>query len=528
MSLSAMLAETKSMIIRHRVSILDASVILACVAVAAFVAFEVDLFVTESQRSAREMALELDEIMVLATLLTGGLLTFAFRRLREQRREMQRRIEAEAEARALAFEDPLTGLPNRRRFDDALRAALAAPPRIGGAHAVLLLDLNGFKRINDLYGHPVGDEALIQVSARLRRAVRDGDLVARLGGDEFAILAQHVAGPDAAAGIALRVIDELKAPVLAGGQEHTIGAGVGLALTPQDGDVAEQLMRKADVALYRAKGHGVSALRFFEADMDVRLQERDRLERDLRAAIGTDALRPHYQPIVALKTGRIEAFEALARWRHPDLGEIQPDRFIPIADDCGLIANLTDHLLRQACADAAAWPETVLLSVNISPVQLKDEDLPRRLAAILAETGLAPTRLEIEITESALVRDLEAAQRILGTIRETGVRIALDDFGTGYSSLYHLRNFKLDKIKIDRTFVDAMARDSDSAAIVRALVGLGAGLSLTVTAEGVEDPEQRALLTAQGCGQAQGHLFSRAVPAEEALRLLARPILRTA
>jgi diguanylate cyclase (GGDEF)-like protein len=427
---------------------------------------------------------------------------------------------AEAEARALAFEDALTGLPNRRQFDHALKAALGAPPRAGGAHAVLLLDLNGFKRINDMFGHPAGDEALIQVAGRLRKAMRDDDLVARLGGDEFAVLAHHLAGPEAATGIARRIIEAFDAPVLAGGGEQILGTAIGVALAPKDGTTPEQLLRRADIALYRAKEEGGSALRFFEAEMDVRIRERDRMERDLRAAIGTPALRPHYQPVVDLKTGKVQGFEALARWTHPELGEVEPVRFIPIAEDCGLVGELTDSLLAQACGDAAQWPTEVGLSFNISPVQLKDRTLGLRLMAILGRTGLAPQRLEVEITESALVRDLEAAQEILGQIRDAGVKIALDDFGTGYSSLYHLRNFKLDKIKIDRSFVEAMAFDRDSAAIVQALIGLGSGLSLTVTAEGVENADQQAMLVEQGCGQAQGFLFSRAVPAAEALALV--------
>ncbi len=435
---------------------------------------------------------------------------------------MGRRILAEREARALALEDPLTGLPNRRQFDEALAHAVAAPPRAGASHAVLALDLNGFKKVNDVYGHLAGDEVLAQVALRLRQAVREGDLVARLGGDEFAVLATHIASSEAATGVARRIIEALEPPVLSSQGEHQVGAAIGIALSPQDGGV-DEILRKADIALYRAKG-GTSALCFFEPAMDAQVRERDHLERELRAAIGTPAMRPFYQPLVDLKSGTIIGFEALARWTHATLGEIPPDRFITIADDCGLIAPLTDDLLRQACAEAATWPRHLSLSFNVSPAQLRDMGLGLRLMGILAETGLAPQRLEIELTESALVRDLDAARHILGGIRDAGVRIALDDFGTGYSSLYHLRNFKLDKIKIDRSFIEAMAHDPESAAIVKALVGLGEGLSLAVTAEGVEDAEQRAMLIAQGCQEAQGFLFSRAVPAAEIPALLAAPV----
>lgn len=496
----------------------------ALLAVAAFFAFEFDVFVNAPGQPPQVQRLELDEVMGLATLLCAGLLAFAWRRLAEQKRETARRIAAEREARSLAMQDPLTGLPNRRHFDDCLRAAIAALPRSGAAHAVLMLDLNGFKKVNDVHGHPAGDELLIKVGSLLRHAVRDGDLVARLGGDEFAILATHLAGAEAATGIARRIIESMATPVSTGGGEYNVGTAIGIVLAPQDGTTAEDLMRKADIALYRAKGEGRSALRFFEPEMDAQVHERDSLERELRAAIGGDTLRPFYQPQIDLKSGKIMGFEALARWTHPTLGEIAPDRFIPIADDCGLIGPLTDDLLRRACTDAMSWPRDTLLSFNISPVQLIDATLGLRLMAILGETGLAPNRLEIELTESALVRDLDGAREILGAIRDAGVKIALDDFGTGYSSLYHLRNFKLDKIKIDRSFVESMAYDRDSAAIVKALVGLGAGLSLTVTAEGVEDASQRAMLIENGCEQAQGYFFSRALPADEALSLFGQPL----
>ncbi len=485
-----------------------------------FFVWQFDVFPNEVDGALHTAIIELDEVLALVSLL---LALFSFTRLRAQKRETRRRIVAEREARALALEDPLTGLPNRRQFDGALRAAVIAPPRAGGSHAVLLLDLNGFKRINDLHGHPAGDEVLVEVAIRLRKAVGGDDLVARLGGDEFGVLARHVAGSEAATGIALRIIDSLKPPVTIAGIEHPVGVAIGIALFPQDADDCEHLLRKADVASYRAKLEGLSALRFFEPEMDRRLRERDGLERDLRAAVGTPALRCFYQPMVELKTNRIVGFEALARWAHPTLGDVEPERFISIADDSGLITEVTDHLLRQACRDAVTWTQPIIVSFNISPVQLKNRGLAPRLLNILEETGLPPHRLEIEITESALVRDLEAAQEILGAIHDAGVHIALTDFGTGYSSLYHLRNIKLDKIKIDRGFVSNMARDRDAASIVRALVGLGAGLSLTVTAEGVEDVRQQAMLLEQGCEQAQGFLFSRAVPAEEARALLIDP-----
>jgi predicted signal transduction protein with EAL and GGDEF domain len=359
------------------------------------------------------------------------------------------------------------------------------------------------------------------VASRLSRAVRSGDMVARLGGDEFAVLATQLSGPEAATGLALRIIEELKAPVRAGGRDHIVGSAIGIALSPQDGADPAELLRKADIALYRAKGQGRSAMRFFEPEMDAHVRERDHMERELRTAVEAGTITPHYQPLVDLKTGKVQAFEALARWTHVEMGAIEPARFIPLAEDCGLIGPLTDTLLAHACADAAQWPAHVKLAFNISPVMLHDPGFALRIMGVLGRAGLPPRRLELEITESALVRDMDAAQTALGALRELGVSIALDDFGTGYSSLYHLRNFKLDKIKIDRSFVDAMATDPESAAIVRALVGLGAGLGLAVTAEGVETEEQRHMLTGQGCVQGQGFLYSEAMTADDATALLA-------
>jgi diguanylate cyclase (GGDEF)-like protein len=408
--------------------------------------------------------------------------------------------------------------PDRRRFDQEIRAAVAAPPRSNGAHATLLLDLNDFKRVNDVYGHGTGDEVLIEVATRLQRAVREGDLVVRLGGDEFAILACQLGGPEDATSIARRVIKEFDPPIAVGSTRHPIG--IGIALFPQDGQTSDEILRKADIALYRAKAEGVSAARFFEAEMDANIRERDLIERDLRNAIEAGAVEAHFQPLIDLQTNRISGFEALARWTHPTIGEVPPERFIPIAESCGLINKLTLLLLRQAARAAIEWPKDVTLSFNISPVGLKDSTLGLHIQSILGEVGLASHRLELELTESALVRDMEAAQRTLGALHAAGVRIALDDFGTGYSSLYHLRNFKIDKLKIDRSFIDCMERDPESALLVRALLGFGRGLGLTVTAEGVERPEQAQALMEQGCEQAQGFLYSKALSTSDALDLL--------
>jgi diguanylate cyclase (GGDEF)-like protein len=508
-----------SFVTRHKFRFIDLAAVAAATLLVLYLGLTTNIFSDAAGRAQKSETLELDELLLVCAMLAIGLI-WAFGRLLRERREMARRSAAEREIRTLAFHDALTGLPNRRQFDDAIKAAAAAPPRTGASHAVLMLDLNGFKKVNDVFGHAVGDEVLIHVGGRLSKAVRAGDMVARLGGDEFAVLATHIGGPEAATGLALRIIGELQPPIIAGGRDQVIGAAIGIALTPEDGSDPAELLRKADIALYRAKGQGRSAMRFFEEEMDAHVRERDHLEREMRSAIGAGAITPFYQPLVDLKTGRIQEFEALARWTHPDLGEISPDRFIPIAEDCGLIAPLTDLLLARACADAATWPTDVQLAFNVSPVLLRDPGFGLRVMSLLGRTGLPPQRLELEITESALVRDLEIVKVVLGALRDAGVRIALDDFGTGYSSLYHLRNFKLDKIKIDRSFVETMTTDKDSAAIVHALIGLGAGLGLEVTAEGVETEAQRKLLSEQGCEQGQGFLYSEAVNSDDALALL--------
>jgi diguanylate cyclase (GGDEF)-like protein len=447
------------------------------------------------------------------------MLIFSWRRAREQKRETRKRISAEQHARTLAFQDPLTGLPNRRQFTEALNAAFAAPPRAGACHALLLLDLNGFKQVNDVHGHGEGDQVLIAVAGRLSGALRQSSMVARLGGDEFAVLAQHLAGAEAATSIALRLIEALAAPIRTQNSVHAVGVGIGIATFPGDIDAAEEVMRRADIALYKAKVEKQSALRFFDGEMDRFVREREQLEGELRAAVAAEHIRPYFQPLVNLKTQEIVGFEALARWTHPELGEIEPDRFISIAEDTGLIHQLSEQLLRRACQAARTWPDRTTLAFNLSPVQLRDSTLGLRVLKILGETGLPASRLELEITESALVRDLDAAKAVLGALREAGVRIALDDFGTGYSSLYHLRNFKIDKIKIDRSFIEQMASERESAEIVSALIGLGHGLGLTITAEGIEAHSQNADLSAQGCEQGQGFLYGKAIPAEETSEL---------
>ncbi len=503
---------------RHRRSLGDLGLLFAGLGVLLFLALELDIFLSESAGTARAEGLELDEALALGACLAVGLLVFSIRRHREQKREMHRRLVAEQQIRALAYEDPLTGLPNRRRFDEALAVALAAPPGAGLVHAVLMLDLNGFKRINDVHGHGVGDEALMVVAQRLLGALPPGDLVARLGGDEFAILAQHLPGAEAAMNLALRVIEALAPPVAAGEAQHALGTGIGIALIPRDGDTAAAVLRRADVALYRAKAERRSALRFFEAEMDHHVRERAQLEQELRAALEADAIRPVFRPTVELRSGRVVGFAADPHWAHPRLGTVPAERFLAIAEETGLIHRLADRLLRHALAAARGWPDGVVLSLALLPSQLRDAGLVQRIVAALQEAGLDPARLELEVAESTLVQELQAAQQVLGALREHRIRIALGNFGTGYSSLYHLRNFRLDKIRIDRGFVESLQDGGESARIVSALVGLGQGLGITVTADGVGSEAQQRALLGTGCEQGQGFLFSEAVPAEQTAR----------
>lgn len=515
------IVDLRSFVIRNRLAIRNGSLLVVGLLVALYLAYAVDLFVIQDGLSARQMAIELDEALLVGALLAVVLLLFGARHYLAQKREMVLRIAAERQARELAYQDGLTGLPNRRQFDDALRAAIAAPPREGASHGVFLLDLNGFKRINDVHGHGIGDDVLIVVARRLAAAMRDGDMVARFGGDEFAILATHLAGPEAATSVALRVIAALEPPITAGGTLHRVGVGIGIALVPGDAGTIDEALRKSDVALYRAKAERRSALRFFEPEMDARVLERAEMEQALRDALDQGLIIASYRPAVHLRSREVTGFEAAARWSDPQRGDIPLERFVSIAEEAGLIHVLAERVLRQACETARQWPSHISLSVDIYPSQLKDELLPARIVRILAETGLSPSRLEVEITESALVADMDAARAALGALRAAGVRVALDNFGTGYSSLYHLRNFKLDKIKIDSSFIHALASEQESAGIVDALVGLGRGLGLVVAAEGVDTLEQEASLLGSGCQEAQGRRFTATLSGDETLDLIA-------
>jgi diguanylate cyclase (GGDEF)-like protein len=430
-------------------------------------------------------------------------------------------IRAEARINHLACHDALTDLPNRVLFQEKLSEALVRVPR-GESVAVLCLDLDRFKFVNDTLGHGVGDELLKLVGERLRKSLRESDTVARLGGDEFAIIQPFAQQPNGATVLASRVIETLSAPFTIGDHQIEIGTSVGIAIAPNDGDTADQLLKSADLALYRAKSDGRGVHRFFAPEMDAQMRKRRELELDLRAALTNNDFEVFYQPLVDVAAGKVTGFEALLRWRHATRGLVPPSDFIPLAEEIGLIAPIGAWVLKQACTEATTWPEHIGVAVNLSPVQFKSERLLLDIVAALGASGLAPNRLELEITETVMLHDTEATLAMLRQIKALGVAIAMDDFGTGYSSLSYLRKFPFDKIKIDQSFVREISREDESIAVVRAVMGLGSSLGMATIAEGVETAEQLETLRQEGCTLAQGFLFSAAVPAAEIGALLTR------
>ena len=428
-------------------------------------------------------------------------------------------VEAQAQAQHLALHDALTGLPNRVLLRERLELALANIRRRGVGAAVLCLDLDHFKEINDTLGHGAGDLLLQQAAERLQSCVRATDTVARLGGDEFCIVQVSVEQPTDAHQLCRRLLECLREPFTLDSHEVYVDVSIGVALAPNDGEDHERLLKNADIALYRAKEVGRGTYRFFEAEMDAKLQARKALEQDLRQALVKGELEMHYQPLIAVDGQSMMGVEALMRWRQPERGLVPPAEFIPVAEEIGLILPLGEWALRTACKQVTAWPG-LRVSVNLSPVQFKHRDLIAAVREILEETGLEPERLELEITEGVLLRDTEASLATLSGLKDLGVRIAMDDFGTGYSSLGYLHRFPFDKIKIDRSFVGDLGDRPDAAAIVRTVIGLGQSLGIMTNAEGVETLEQLTILTNEGCDQVQGFYFGRPAPADEIARLI--------
>jgi diguanylate cyclase (GGDEF)-like protein len=429
----------------------------------------------------------------------------------------RRRFEARIEH--LAHYDALTNLPNRTLFQRHAEALLAE--HSGRQFAILYIDIDEFKRINDSLGHLIGDEFLKTVSNRLRGCVGADDFVARLGGDEFAIVQCDIDCDDDVSALIAQIYQALRTPFDCHGHRLSGDASIGIAIAPRHGSDLFGLLKSADLAMYAAKAAGRRTHRFFEPAMETRANLRRELEGDLRVALVEGGFEIHYQPLVDLRSDEVTGCEALLRWRHPVRGMVSPAEFISVAEETGLIEEIGQWVLRTACAEAVTWPAHIRLAVNVSPIQFKSETLPLKVAAALAETGLDPRRLELEITEAVLIADDDAALIALNQLRELGVHIALDDFGTGYSSLQYLQRFPFDKIKIDRSFVKEVTENTGSSSIIRAVVSIAADRNMVTTAEGVETQQQREIVEALGCTQMQGYLFSAALPAHEIRKMLA-------
>jgi diguanylate cyclase (GGDEF)-like protein len=431
----------------------------------------------------------------------------------------------------LALHDALTGLANRRYLRLLMDAAIGRAQRDGGRFALLVMDLDGFKPINDRYGHPAGDEVLVTVAERMVRLVRPGDVVARLGGDEFVVMLEAqrgerdagtaVADEETPLRMAQRLVAAISRPVTLAPADVAVSASVGIALYPDDADSADDLLRRADVALYRAKDECRGDVCFFQPSMDEAVRERDALKMDLRIAIERGQIEPYFQPLINLSTGGLNGFEVLARWRHPTRGAIPPAEFVKVAEDSGQIDALTVCVMRQALKAALGWDNHLTIAINIAPQQLKNESLVERLLTVLHDTGFPAERFEIEITENALIGDLDLARRIVVALKARGIRVALDDFGTGYSSLAHLSELPFDKIKIDRSFIHTLRNKHESATIVHAIIGLGKSLNLPTAAEGIESAADADLLIELGCHVGQGFHYSRPLPASEVQALIA-------
>ncbi|WP_428943355.1 putative bifunctional diguanylate cyclase/phosphodiesterase [Pantoea sp. FN060301] len=427
---------------------------------------------------------------------------------------------SEAQAQHLAFHDVLTGLPNRALVEERLTQALGKMTRNDEHIALLLLDLDRFKLVNDTYGHHAGDELIIEVGHRLNALVSENDTVGRLGGDEFVVVVTNIRAADVVQALCERIIAALSLPFTLLGSETWIGVSIGVSMAPDDAIDRSEMMRKADIALYEAKSQGRGQYQLFERVMDESVKTRQQVASDLRMALqNKQDLAVYYQPLMDISGKKVVGLEALMRWNHPVHGAISPGEFIPLAEEMGLIIQVGEWVLREACRVSLAWP-TLTIAVNVSPLQFRAVGFVERVKAIVKEENTLPSRIELEITEGVLIEDEKGAQEIMASLREAGFRIALDDFGTGYSSLNYLSHFSVDKIKIDRSFTQSLGVTENSGAIIESVIKLGQAMGLTVTAEGVETSGQMAVLAEAGCNQLQGYLFSQAVPEAQISELL--------
>lgn len=463
-----------------------------------------------------------DQAMVTALLLNIALILLIWRRTTSLSGEIDVYRQAEVRAQHLAMTDPLTNLFNRRAIKEKAAELSERAAKRGKMVAFLMIDLDQFKRINDLYGHDSGDQLLREAADRMRDIVPPSSVISRLGGDEFGVcLVYEPEYPETIDRIAEDLIEALGQPVTIADSEQNVTASIGISRPESENDTLDTLMRRSDIALYVAKKNGRNCYCWFENGMEVEMRTRNSLESDIRAAIPNEEFTPFFEQQIDLNSGKLVGFEMLARWVSPERGLISPDEFISVAEETGMIGDLSMNVIRKSLQEAKKWDPLLTISVNISPVQLKDPWLAQKIVKVLVETGFPANRLEVEITESSLFKNLSLAQSIIGSLKNQGIRIALDDFGTGYSSLAHLRALPFDRIKIDRSFVSSMTENSESSAIVNAIAGLGASLNVPITAEGIESEEVISTLAALGCSKGQGWLYGKPLSIQEVNKLLA-------
>jgi diguanylate cyclase (GGDEF)-like protein len=463
-----------------------------------------------------------DRSLLIAMLLNIALILFGWRRYRDLSNEVEERTAAEERAQTLAMRDVLTGFHNRRSLSETGAQMLASAIKREKSLAMLILDLDNFKNVNDVHGHAIGDALIRTVAEEISKLMPPNALLARLGGDEFAFAFPFdVGNPEVVDRVAESVVARLGQPLSAAGVHIHSSASLGIAQSAADCDNIDALLRRADIAMYAAKHQGRNRYAWFDAAMERELQARTELESGMRRAIPAGEFEPYFEQQIDLTTGRLGGFEVLARWNHPTMGIVMPDKFIPIAEETGMIGDLSFSVMRKAFEEARNWDPSLILSVNISPTQLRDPWLAQKLVKLLVETGFAPNRLEVEITESSLFDNLALAQSIVGSLKNQGIKLALDDFGTGYSSLAHLRALPFDRIKIDKSFVTSLCENDESAAIVNAITRLGDNLNMPVTAEGIEDAMIEERLRQLGCHKGQGWYYGRPMPINQVRILLA-------